>query len=230
LHLDVSRQQLREHFLRRRLEQILGLRTGPGSRRLGLLDVPPRDRQERLHDNALRHDRAELVVDELHAVDPSVDERLDGRIGDALGIVEFQGREDVHLLEQHCESAATEVVAAAPSHEPERDLPRRTLDDEGAGGLDRVGVEAAAKSAVGGDDDQERLATGARRRARIQQRVLRGVHARRDAREHAAHLARERPRVLDALLRATEPRRGDHLHGFGDLLCRFHSSHAPADI
>ena len=63
-----------------------------------------------------------------------------------------------------------------------------------------------------------------------EQRVLRLIDARGDAREHAPRLVRERPRRHDALLRAAQLRRGDHLHRLRDLLRRLDGANAPAHV
>jgi hypothetical protein len=56
----------------------------------------------------------------------------------------------------------------------------------------------------------------------------RGIHPRRDARQHALHLHGIRPCAHDALLGAAQLRRRDHLHGLGNLLRVLHRTHAAA--
>ena len=96
--------------------------------------------------------------------------------------------------------------------------PLSLVDDELAGGLDDVRVEAAAQAAVAGDHDQQRPALSGGGDAQQRVRVL--IDARYQAVEHVQHPLRERPRRDDALLRAPQARGRDHLHRLGDLLRR----------
>jgi hypothetical protein len=93
----------------------------------------------------------------------------------------------------------------------------RAFEDVGGARLDGVGVEAAAQPLVAGHHKDQRVAVGPRL-ADGEQRVDRGIDARRDAGQDALHLRRIGTRVDDALLRAAQLGRRDHLHRLGDLL------------
>ena len=145
-------------IFRSRLVAILGRRP----RRFFALEA--RNRQQALNDQALRHDRLELVVNEIHARRYAGGELLDRGIGERNSVVERQSLEDAHRLVADVEPAATEEVAALAADQPKRDLaPLSFFDDELPGGLDDVRVEAATQTAVRGDHDQQRPALSGRR-------------------------------------------------------------------
>ena len=145
-------------------------------------------------------------------------------------VLELEPGEEVDPFVLHVEPALDEVVAPAPADQPEHGLTFGVLGDEDRRRLDHVGVEAAGQAAVGGDDDQQRAPAGPRGAALVEQRMRGRVHAARHAVQDPQHLGRERARLLDALLGAAQLRRGDHLHGLGDLLRRFHRPDAAADV
>ena len=123
-----------------------------------LAECPAGNRQQPFDDNTLLHHRLELVVDEMHAVDLALDERVDGNGGHRLGVGKLERGKQVDLLVAHLEPAAGEIVAAAAADEPEHHFAIAVLGDERRRRLDDVRVEAAAQSAVGGDHEEQRAA------------------------------------------------------------------------
>ena len=95
--------------------------------------------------------------------------------------------------------------------------------------FDDVRVEPAAQALVGGDHDEQNLRVGTRLTLG-QQRMSGWIDTARHAVEHSLHLERERAGANHAILRAAQLRRRDHLHGFGDLLRRFHRADAAAEV
>ncbi len=91
----------------------------------------------------------------MDAVDLAADERIDRRTRDLLRMVVGQLREQVDLLVDDLELAPRVEIAPAPADQSERDLAIALVDDEGAGRLDDVGVEAAAQAAIRGDHEEQ---------------------------------------------------------------------------
>ena len=113
LHRDVERQQRVEQLLGRRLEQIVD---GWASRILFEL----RDRQQPLDDDLLRHDRLELVVDQVHRADVGRQKLLDRRVGNRLRVRPLDVLEQPDFLVAHVEAAAQEEVAALAADQRQR--------------------------------------------------------------------------------------------------------------
>ncbi len=92
-----------------------------------------------------------------------------------------------------------------------------------------LAVEAAAKAALGGADDEQMrvVLAGAGHQRR---RVAAAADRLGDVGEHRAHALRIGTRGLGGLLRATQLRRGDHLHRLGDLLRRLDRGDPVAEV
>lgn len=135
----------------------------------------------------------------------------------------------IHVLEPHRNSPAAQQIAALASDESQGNAASLVLAQKRADGLDNVGVEAAAQTAIRRDHNHHRVAGGGTR-ATLEQRMRGRIHARRDAREHALRLNREGPRGNHFFLRATQLRRGDHLQRLRDLLRQLDGANAPAHV
>src|SRR5206468_454467 len=121
-----------------------------------------RDRQEGLPDDALLHDRLELVVYEVDAVELAAREALDEIRRDAPRVLERHVPEKVDQDAAHGVVAATEPVAGLASDDVHVDLvlwpwpgrgprPSQQFVQEGTRPVDDVGVERAAQPLVGRD-------------------------------------------------------------------------------
>jgi len=93
----------------------------------------------------------------------------------------------------------------------------------GEGEPQRVGVEAAAESLVGGDDNQADALRGAIVGRLGQERVFVLGIREREMRSDVANLVAVRTRRAHPLLRLAHLRRGDHFHRLGDLARVLHA-------
>jgi len=135
----------------------------------------------------------------------------------------------VDVIEPHRQPTALQHVPALPADEAERHGPARIFAHELAERLHHVGVEAAGQAAIGRNHDDERRSVRSAGAA-LEQRMLRLIDPRGDARQHAPGFTGERTGGHDAFLRATQLRRGHHLQGLRDLLRRLHGANAPAHV
>src|SRR5204862_5479788 len=121
-----------------------------GGLRFGRVRFKPRDRQETLDDNPLRHYRLELVVDEIDARRIAGGELLDRRIRDVGRVAERHLLEDADGLVAHVEAAAAEEVSSFAANQAERNVAAgRLVEDELARRFDDIRLEAAAQTAIG---------------------------------------------------------------------------------
>ena len=181
-------------------------------------------------DDPLGHHRFELVVDEVDARRAAGHELLDRHVGNLDRVAEREALEHAHLLMAHVEAAAAEKVAPFASDQPKRDIVGRPAlgEDELLRGLDDIGIEASAQTAVGGDDDEERTALRLLRSA--EQRMRPGIDPADQTVEHLQHALRKRACRHDTILRPPQARGGDHLHRLGNLLRRLHRADAATQI
>src|SRR5204862_6224149 len=126
-HHRVTREQVPEQLLVRRLVQVLDRLGGYGGVGDGRFDHLARDRQQAIDNDTLLHDRLEFVVHQVDGVHFAVGERLDRGRGDFARVVEIEAAKEVDLLVADLEAAAGVVVAAAAPYQAERDLARRVL-------------------------------------------------------------------------------------------------------
>src|SRR5262249_10237437 len=144
LNLYVSGQQVAENLLRRRLIEVVERRGGRGIR------FESRNGQQTFDDDQLRHDRLELVVDEIDGRSGARGEICDRCVGKIRCIGKGHLLKDAHGLVPNVKAAATEKVAAFSADQTQRNLPvRRLVLDELPGCLDDVRVEAPAQPTIG---------------------------------------------------------------------------------
>ena len=146
----------------------------------------------------------------------------------AVSIAVICAAKNADLLEHDLEASAPEEVAALAAHQS-KTARLAAFDDERAGRLDDVGVEASAESFVAGHDNHHRLAVGAAL-PRREQRMHGRVNTRRDTEQHPLHLHGVGPRIHDALLGAAQLGGGNHLHRLRDLLRVLHRAHAAPEV
>ena len=162
------------------------------------------------------------IMGEFHRRHPYVDLRLGPSPSGSTGLVEDvrQGRLDIafHGLPDAVPDLVTRPLVDSPFlavlPEGHRLAGRRSV--ELADLAERVRVEGARKTPVGGEHEDRGAALGG---------LLRGedvvdIGVRRDGRDGARHRVRVRQRGSDPLLRLRDARGGDELHRLRDLLGR----------
>ena len=171
----------------------------------------------------LRDHRLELRVEQRADVELAGVETRQHLLGDVLGVdeAELTNAAQIEMLDDLLlEQAAELLVALAADAEEFHFL---ALRDQRLGALARQahdrGVESAGQAALAGADQQQvnLVPAGAGEQRRRTGRACGGAG---DIGDHRAHLVGIGARRLGRLLGAAQSRRGDHLHGLGDLLRR----------
>ena len=219
LHLDVAGQQRLEQRRGRGLED----EVGAAQRARHLLELRRRlDREDLTHQRPLHRRVHEALEADVDLVDLSAGEVVDDDARDRERRAQRRVVAEAGELGDLGEAGAAEEVAPLAADRDDRDAldVRLVLEGERGAGAVHVRVEAAREAAVGGDVDEGEVLDV----ALVEQGVkLLGVAAAArlaragDAGEHGAHLLGVGARRQGAVLGAPHLRRGDELHGLGDL-------------
>src|SRR5262249_16809297 len=140
---------------------------------LGRTAFKPRNREQALDDNPLRHDGLELVVHEIDACRGARGEILDGRIRNIDRVGKRHLLKDTYSFITDVKPATSEEVASLAADQAEGNVASGCfVEDELSGRFDDVGIEAAAQAAIRCNDNQQRPPRALRRNAKQWMGVL----------------------------------------------------------